>query len=66
MARRYGRTANKSVGRAVRRRKQGTLTSGRRGKKVTSRRQAVAIGLNEARRKGARVPGRRRRSRRSR
>jgi hypothetical protein len=66
MARRYGRTASKSVEGAMRKRKHGTLRSGGSGKKVTSRRQAIAIGLSEARRKGAKVPGRRRRSGRGR
>jgi len=60
MARRYGRGASKSVERAMRRRKRGTLTSGRSGKKVTSRKQAIAIGLSQARRKGAKVPRKRR------
>ncbi len=66
MARKYGRKASQSVERAMRKRKHGTLKSGRSGKKVTSRKQAVAIGLSEARSKGAKVPrkgGRRRRSR---
>jgi hypothetical protein len=48
----------------MRRRKRGTLKSGRSGKKVTSRKQAIAIGLSEARKKGARVPSKRGRSRR--
>lgn len=56
MARRYGPKAQKLVESAMRRRKRGTLRSGRSGKKVTSRKQAVAIGLSEARRKGAKVP----------
>jgi hypothetical protein len=56
---RYGRGAGKSVKSAMRRRKRGTLKSGRSGKRVTSRKQAVAIGLNEARKKGAKVPRRR-------
>jgi hypothetical protein len=43
----------------MRRRKRGTLTSGRSGKKVRSRKQAIAIGLSEARKKGARVPRKR-------
>jgi hypothetical protein len=43
----------------MRRRKRGTLKSGRSGKKVTSRKQAIAIGLSEARKKGARVPRKR-------
>jgi hypothetical protein len=61
MARRYGRKASQSVERAMHKAKRGTLTSGRSGKKVTSRKQAIAIGLSEARRKGAKVPARRRR-----
>lgn len=51
----YGEAAQKSVKRAMRKRKQGTLRSGS-GKKVTSRKQAIAIGLSEAREKGAKVP----------
>jgi uncharacterized protein DUF6496 len=58
---RYGRGSQKSVKSAMRRRKRGTLRSGRSGKKVTSRKQAIAIGLSEARRKGAKVPSRPRR-----
>jgi hypothetical protein len=55
---RYGRSAAKSVKSAMRRRKRGTLRSGKGGKagKVTSRKQAIAIGLSEARKKGAKVP----------
>ncbi len=53
----YGKKAQKSVESAMRRRKKGTLRSGS-GKKVTSRKQAVAIGLSEAREKGAKVPAR--------
>jgi Family of unknown function (DUF6496) len=53
---RYGKSAGKSVKSAMRRRKRGTLKSGRSGKKVTSRKQAIAIGLSEARKKGAKVP----------
>ena len=56
---RYGRGASKRVESAMRRRKRGTLESGRSGKKVTSRKQAIAIGLSEARKKGAKVPRRR-------
>ena len=56
---RYSRGAGKSVKSAMRRRKRGTLKSGRSGKKVTSRKQAIAIGLSEARKKGARVPRKR-------
>lgn len=59
MARKYSRSAEKSVKSAMRRRKRGTLKSGRSGKKVTSRKQAIAIGLSEAREKGARVPRKR-------
>jgi hypothetical protein len=58
---RYGRAASKSVKSAMRRRKKGTLRSGRGGKggRVKSRRQAIAIGLSEAREKGAKVPRKR-------
>ena len=56
MARRYSRKAQQKVERAMRERKRGTLRSGRSGKKVTSRKQAIAIGLAQARRAGARVP----------
>jgi hypothetical protein len=58
MARRYGKAAGKSVERAVRLEKEGKLRSGKGGKggKVTSRKQAIAIGLSEARKKGAKVP----------
>ena len=54
----YGRAAGKSVKSALHREKLGTLRSGRGGKggKVTSRKQAIAIGLSEARKKGAKVP----------
>jgi hypothetical protein len=54
--RKYGPKASQDVERAVREMKEGTLKSGRSGKKVTDRRQAVAIGLSEARKEGARVP----------
>jgi Family of unknown function (DUF6496) len=58
---RYGRAAGKSVKSAMHRRKKGTLKSGKRGKggkggRVKSRKQAIAIGLSEARKKGAKVP----------
>ena len=53
---RYGKAASKRVESAMRRKKKGTLRSGRSGKKVTSRKQAIAIGLAEARRAGAKVP----------
>jgi hypothetical protein len=62
MASRYGRTAQKKVKRAVHERKRGTLRSGRSGKKVTSRKQAIAIGLSEARRAGGKVPKKRSKS----
>jgi Family of unknown function (DUF6496) len=58
---RYGKTAKRSVRSAMRRRKKGSLLSGRSGKKVTSRKQAIAIGLSEARKKGGKVPSRARR-----
>ena len=54
---RYGKAAAKKVKRAMHERKKGTLKSGRSGKKVKSRKQAIAIGLSEARRAGAKVPG---------
>ena len=53
---RYGRASQETVESAMRRRKKGTLRSGRSGRKVTSRKQAIAIGLSEAREKGAKVP----------
>jgi hypothetical protein len=56
MAKKYSKGAQKSVRSAMKRKKSGTLTSGRSGKKVTSRKQAIAIGLSEARKKGAKVP----------
>jgi len=55
----YGKTAQSKVKRAMHDRKHGTLRSGRSGRKVTSRKQAIAIGLSEARRAGAKVPRRR-------
>jgi hypothetical protein len=54
----YGRKASEKVERAMRERKRGTLKSGS-GRKVTSRKQAIAIGLSEARREGGKVPGKR-------
>jgi hypothetical protein len=68
MARKYSRSTSKDVERVMRKRKRGTLKSGRSGRKVTSRKQAIAIGLSEARREGKRVPprkaaGRKRKSR---
>jgi hypothetical protein len=63
---RYGKAAQKSVERAMRARKRGTLRSST-GRKVTAKKQAIAIGLSEARQKGAKVPARRRpRSRKAR
>jgi hypothetical protein len=56
MAKKYGKKAAKKVARAMRERKRGTLRSGRSGKKVKSRKQAIAIGLSEARRAGGKVP----------
>jgi Family of unknown function (DUF6496) len=56
MARKYSRSASKDVEGAMRKRKKGTLRSGRSKKKVKSRKQAIAIGLSEARRKGKKVP----------
>jgi Family of unknown function (DUF6496) len=57
-SRKYGKSAGKSVESAMRRKKKGTLKSGKGGKggKVKSRKQAIAIGLSEARKKGAKVP----------
>jgi Family of unknown function (DUF6496) len=59
MARKYGRKAASKVKRAMGERKSGTLRSGRTGRKVRSRKQAIAIGLSEARRAGAKVPRKR-------
>jgi hypothetical protein len=63
----YGKAASKRVESAMRRRKRGTLKSGKAGKggRVTSRKQAIAIGLSEARDKGAKVPRKRSSSSRS-
>ena len=55
----YGKKASQKVERAMRERKRGSLRSGRSGKKVTSRKQAIAIGLSEARKAGAKVPAKR-------
>ena len=54
----YGKKAGEKVERAMRERKRGTLKSGRSGRRVTSRKQAIAIGLSEARDAGAKVPKR--------
>jgi hypothetical protein len=56
MARKYSKKAAAKVGRAMKKRKAGTLKSGRSGRKVKSRKQAIAIGLSEARAAGAKVP----------
>jgi hypothetical protein len=56
MARKYSKKASAKVERAMKERNAGTLRSGRSGKKVTSRKQAIAIGLSEARAAGAKVP----------
>jgi hypothetical protein len=57
---RYGRKASQKVKRAMHKRKRGTLKSGRSGRRVRSRKQAIAIGLSEARRSGGKVPQRKR------
>ena len=62
---RYGKKAQSKVKRAMHERKRGTLKSGKSGKKVKSRKQAIAIGLSEARRAGAKVPKRKSSSRKS-
>jgi hypothetical protein len=59
-SRKYGPKAQQKVEKVMRERKRGTLRSGGSGKKVTSRKQAIAIGLSEARRAGAKVPAKRR------
>ena len=56
MARKYSKKASSKVKKAMHERKRGTLRSGRSGRKVKSRKQAIAIGLSEARRAGAKVP----------
>jgi len=56
---RYGKTAQDKVEKAMHERKHGTLKSGKSGKKVTSKKQAIAIGLSEARQAGAKVPKKR-------
>jgi hypothetical protein len=63
MARKYSKSSGRKVERAVHEMKHGTLRSGGSGKKVTSRKQAIAIGLSEARRAGAHVPKKRSSSR---
>jgi hypothetical protein len=61
----YGKKASEKVERAMHERKRGTLKSGRSGRKVTSRKQAIAIGLSEAREAGAKVPRKRSSSRKT-
>ena len=58
----YGKKASEKVEKAMRERKKGTLKSGRSGKKVKSRKQAIAIGLSQARRAGGKVPRKRKAS----
>jgi hypothetical protein len=62
MASRYGKKAQTKVKRAMHERKEGTLRSGSSGKKVTSRKQAIAIGLSEARRAGGKAPSKKKSS----
>ncbi len=57
-ARKYGKTAAKKVEKTMKERKQGSLRTGTANKKVTSRKQAIAIGLSEARKAGGKVPAR--------
>jgi hypothetical protein len=63
---RYGKKAQSKVRETMRERKRGTLKSGRSGRKVKSRKQAIAIGLSKARRAGAKVPTKKRRTSRRR
>ena len=62
MARKYSKKASSYVKKAMRKRKKGTLKSGGSGAKVKSRKQAIAIGLSEARQAGAKAPKRKRRT----
>jgi hypothetical protein len=62
----YGKKAQQKVRKAMHERKRGTLKSGRSGKKVKSRKQAIAIGLSEARRAGGKVPRKKKSSRKKR
>jgi hypothetical protein len=62
---RYGRKSRQKVKKAMHERKRGTLRSGRSGRKVKSRKQAIAIGLSQARRAGAKVPRRKGKKRKS-
>jgi Family of unknown function (DUF6496) len=63
--RKYGKKAQRKVKKAMHERKRGTLRSGGSGKKVKSRKQAIAIGLSQARKAGAKVPKKKGRSKRS-
>ena len=65
MASKYGKKAGDKVEKAMHERKHGTLKSGGSGKKVTSRKQAIAIGLSEARREGGKVPAKKSSSKKS-
>lgn len=65
VARKYGRKTQRKMGKTMHEFKHGQLRSGGSGKKVRSRKQAIAIGLSQARRAGGKVPSRRRSSRRS-
>ncbi|HUE72875.1 MAG TPA: DUF6496 domain-containing protein [Pirellulaceae bacterium] len=60
----YGKKAQEKVKQAMKERKEGTLKSGRSGKKVTSRKQAIAIGLSQARKAGGKVPAKRKSAKR--
>jgi len=62
MARKYSKASGEKVAKVMHERKAGTLRSGSSGKKVKSRKQAIAIGLSEARRAGAKVPKRKKNS----
>ena len=65
MASKYGKKAHDKVEKVMQERKRGTLKSGGSGKKVTSRKQVIAIGLSEARREGGKVPSKKSSSRKS-
>ncbi len=65
MASKYGKKSQDKVEKAMHERKRGTLKSGSSGKKVTSRKQAIAIGLSEARREGGKVPAKKSSSKKS-
>jgi hypothetical protein len=65
MATKYGKKASDKVEKAMHERKKGTLKSGSSGKKVTSKKQAIAIGLSEARRAGGKVPSKKSSSKKS-